>query len=869
MKKLHDLSIKRKFGIVLIPLIVMIICFDFLHIRHDYFDYQDARRLNKAISIGVEINQLVHEIQKERSISVGFQANQGESFYEKLLSQRQVTDSLLNHLYTELRGNHNKELMRNHLQDIQDMKIQFSRLNEVRENVDQHNLETSQIITYFSEINKAALYTVNQLINETRDKAAAQQVHAIIYFLEGKEQASTERALGTYMFSTNKDDKSLTAELAAIIASQEAYVEAFMTISDDESVDFFVKTMQGTVVDEVSSFRSKLFSSNDDTVDPSKWYTVVTQKINALKRVEDFMLDRMSNYTANLATESRNSFFIFLLLDFLIGFITFSLVAMIVFKLIKNVGILEAFTMKFIGGNTNERVQIDTKDEIGQYAKTFNLMLDTITRTQGDLKKEKQKALYMYENIYKKAEVVFENVEQGIFLLDKNLKISNLYSRAVERIFGNKIVANENFCTFMKPRIVQRDFEALEIFMDHLFNAEIDEDILNKLNPLEDVKIFISTNGVVVNKFLKISFTRIFRGETIQSILVTITDNTESVLIQKQMEESEHKKRKDTEYLLNILNVEPRVLQDFISETRRSLKEISEKYEQNPEGNLNGLLEYTFRTLHKIKGNSLSLGIEMISEQIHETEDSIVGLMNQSVTAEMFLTVLYELEEVDHMLIEMKRMHLKVEEIYSKLQTEHRSSAADKLHETIRSGFASLRKLTRKRVDMDLSIHENVHLSDEYTKAVKDMLIQLIRNSLSHGIEEPEDRLALGKRERGQIRVSISKPDYDCLEISYEDDGRGLNLEAIKDRAMDLGLIIPENGETLREDQIVDLIFNGDFSTSAEADKLSGRGKGMGLVKDIADNLNGVLEVDHLKDHYFRIKINLKVLNVSKMEKVA
>ncbi|XOV91673.1 MAG: nitrate- and nitrite sensing domain-containing protein [Bacteroidota bacterium] len=102
MKKLHNLSIRRKFALVLIPLIVTIICFDFLHIRHDFFDYQDARRLNKAINIGIEINHLVHEIQKERSISVGFQANYGQVFESKLSEQRQYTDSLLRNLYFEL-----------------------------------------------------------------------------------------------------------------------------------------------------------------------------------------------------------------------------------------------------------------------------------------------------------------------------------------------------------------------------------------------------------------------------------------------------------------------------------------------------------------------------------------------------------------------------------------------------------------------------------------------------------------------------------------------------------------------------------------------------------------------------------------------
>ncbi len=869
MKQLHDLSIKRKFAIVLIPLVVTIICFDFLHIRHDYYDFQDARRLNKAIDIGVEISHVVHEIQKERSISVGFQANHGKAFKNKLYEQRSRTDSILELLYTELRGQKYKELLVNHRHDLQNMKLQLGRLNELRVQVDDHSLETRQIITYFSEINKAALYTVNQLINETRDKAAAQQVHAIIYFLEAKEYASTERALGTHIFSTLNRSKNISAEFASVIAAQEAYIEAFLTIADQPSAEFYHRIMQGTDIDEVSNFRKKLGESERSGVDPGIWYRVITSKINSMKRVEDFMLEYMHTYTESMAREAKNSFILFLLLDFLIGLITFSLVAMIVHKLIKNVGILEKFTSGFVKGNINNRVKIDTRDEIGHYAKTFNLMLDTISRTQSDLRKEKQKAMYMYENIYKKAEVVFQNVEQGIFLLDKELKISNLYSKSVERIFGNKIIANENFCTFMRPRITQRDYEALEMFMKHLFNPDMDEDVLNQLNPIEEVKIFITTNGVVITRYLRVSFTRITKGQEINNILVTITDDTESVLMQKQMEESEQKKKKDTEYLLNILNIEPDILQDFIAETRASLHEISEKYEQHTDENLNGLLEYTFRIIHKIKGNALSIGIELVSEKIHETEETILALMHASVTADKFLTVLYELEEVDKILVDMNKMHLKVIDVYDKLQSKEQNASNDKLRETIRAGFASLCKFTRKKIDLDLSIDNNIHLSEEYNRSIKDMLVQLIRNSISHGIEEPDERREKGKSDKGKISISIHKPDFDSLVISYEDDGRGLDLGEIKSRALATGLIRPEESEQLKEDQVVDLIFQGEFSTTMNADQLSGRGQGMGVVKAIIKGLNGELKIDFGKHQFFRVVINLKMLNVRKMERVA
>ena len=118
--------------------------------------------------------------------------------------------------------------------------------------------------------------------------------------------------------------------------------------------------------------------------------------------------------------------------------------------LLKDVETLEEFTKKVIGGDLSHRVNIKTRDEIGHYADTFNLMIGEIHKSQMALKKERDKARFLYENIYKQSQVVFENVEQGIFLLNKEHKISRLYSRAMETIFGTKTIAGETLVNFMR-----------------------------------------------------------------------------------------------------------------------------------------------------------------------------------------------------------------------------------------------------------------------------------------------------------------------------------------------------------------------------------------------------------------------------------
>src|SRR5690606_3158642 len=113
-------------------------------------------------------------------------------------------------------------------------------------------------------------------------------------------------------------------------------------------------------------------------------------------------------------------------------------------NLLKNVRTLESFTRKISSGDMSKKVVIDTRDELGQYAKTFNKMVFEIRKSHFELRKQRDKANFMYKNIYGVSLVVFENIQQGIFLLDKDFKISKFHSKAMREIFNNERIAGEN-----------------------------------------------------------------------------------------------------------------------------------------------------------------------------------------------------------------------------------------------------------------------------------------------------------------------------------------------------------------------------------------------------------------------------------------
>ncbi len=866
MKSLYNLSIRKKFALVIVPLIVIILCFDYLQIKHKYFDYKDASRLNKAIVVGIEINHVVHELQKERSISVGFLANGGADFLRDLAAQRRKTDSTIHQFEREIEDPKLSDLIQLHGEDLAHLRNYFAKIKQLRNQVDELDVNTEEAIDYFSDINNIALNTVNELINETRDKSVAQQVHAIIYFLKSKEYSSIERAIGTQAFATSHLDYETYREFTTVVAKQNAFMEAFRTISNEESKEYYNRIVTGPDVEQVERLRALLFENGEFEEDPQYWYDISTNRINGLKRVEDFMSDKIQQYTESIASGANQSFWGFVALDLAIGIIAFFLMTTIVSNLLENVKRLEEYTRKVSSGELESKVQIQTRDELGKYAQTFNIMVDEIKKSQAALKKERDHANYLYENIYKQSEVVFENVQQGIFLLDDQFRISKLYSKAMEGIFDRKKIGGESFTSFMRPLILPRELEALEMFMRHLFNPEMDEAVVNQLNPIEQVKIFTEKNGTVSNKYIKVSFTRIFGKAGIQNIMVTVSDETKSVLLQKHLEEAETKKKQETEQVLSILKIDPSVMRGFLFNSKKTLTQISEKYESNDGEDYSELLDYTFETIHNLKGNASVIGLELMSAKFHEIEEGITQLKGRDIKGKDFLSVLYEIDQADKMLNEMNVMLRKVANIYRTIPSEGQVVSNIMVINTLQKGVETLSEETGKSVNFNINNEDNVVIPEQYINPFRDSMIQLIRNSLAHGIEPASERMAQGKSSKGNIIVDISTTQDDELLVSYKDDGAGLDIDKIKEQAVTRNIISEFEAEKMADDEVPALIFHAGFSTTEKADNVSGRGQGMNLVKSLIEEHNGEFEINFDKGRFFEMVIKLPGVHQSEDE---
>jgi two-component system, chemotaxis family, sensor histidine kinase and response regulator PixL len=126
-----------------------------------------------------------------------------------------------------------------------------------------------------------------------------------------------------------------------------------------------------------------------------------------------------------------------------------------------------------------------------------------------------------------------------------------------------------------------------------------------------------------------------------------------------------------------------------------------------------------------------------------------------------------------------------------------------------------------------------------------DPILHLVRNGFDHGLEFPELRRQQGKPEVGKIRLQAYQQERATV-ISVSDDGKGLDLAKIRQRAVEMGLVSPDQGDRLLESELLDYIFEPGFSTATEVSELSGRGIGLDVVKTQLQSLDGSIKIQSL-----------------------
>lgn len=528
---------------------------------------------------------------------------------------------------------------------------------------------------------------------------------------------------------------------------------------------------------------------------------------------------------------------------------------------------------RFDAGQEDVTVTLTTRDELEDVAESFNTMagklresteklVDSRDKLQASNHALEQRTLELNRSL-QLTNTIMATVQESLLLISPDGKILPGYSAAVEKMFGRSGLEHSPFADLIRDRVTAKTFDLWERFMKVLFNEQKTNHLIPKLNPLKEVEIAIHLpDGRMQTKYFAFSFDRVWENERITFALVTVEDVTSRIALNREIKESAARIERQAELLFGVIHVEPRQLREFIDLSRAGLEEASVSLRD--EGTTAGLapserqaayretIDRLFRTVHRIKGDAALLKVGYYEQKAHDFEDKLQQLRRQTVLdGKDFVPLVLDLSEMMQSFDDMSEVVGRLSAMYGgAAPAKAREPDAELTGTSLAALAQTLAKRQGKSVQFNTTQFSHNLIPAAYQRGIRDALVQMIRNSIVHGVETPSEREALGKDPTGTLQLeSILEGNW--LRIVYSDDGQGLNYERLAQKAVELeatrpgilARLVDSANNQWHIEELNQLIFEPGLSTAAESGIDAGRGVGLDLVKHTVTGWSGQISV--------------------------
>lgn len=428
---------------------------------------------------------------------------------------------------------------------------------------------------------------------------------------------------------------------------------------------------------------------------------------------------------------------------------------------------------------------------------------------------------------------ILDTVNEGLFLLGSDGRIGNQYSASLPTILRRDVKPGEDFFALLKDMVPETTLRTARDYIELLFSGRVRERLMGTLNPLDRIEALVEKpGGGHDTRFLDMQLNRVLVDGKISHLLVTVTDITERVRLERELAAAQRRLKTAGESFLNVLRIEPTELNRFLASTERALLDINEQLKQKPAGHAVSprTIESIFRAIHAVKGEAAVLGIESVESLAHEFEQALAPLRTRErIAGDDLLSLPVHI----HQLLEhLTAMRSGAERATGSSDVPPESAQPQRLTAEIQRLAARIAEDQCKRVRVATELSEFDRLPESARHVLKEIAIQLIRNAVSHGIESPEERARAAKSEEGMITLTLHPAGDDRFELIVRDDGRGVVPQRIRETLIATGRYPAAVVEALDERTLLGKIFEPGFSTAAgTVNRDAGHGVGLDLVK--------------------------------------
>lgn len=529
-----------------------------------------------------------------------------------------------------------------------------------------------------------------------------------------------------------------------------------------------------------------------------------------------------------------------------------------------------------VGAVKFEEADIEFSETISRMAvvsfKNIN-MLNVIEEQNRTLEQKVEERTAMLRQKTNDINNMLQNMHQGIFTIVMGGRVHPEYSRYLETILETGAIA---------------DADVMELLFS---NTNLGSNAVNQVQAAlgavlgEDAMMFDFNRHCLVKeytrtmpngkaKILELDWDPIANEyDVIEKLMVTVRDVTELRGLQAEAE----KQKWELEVIGQILAVSANKFLSFTKDANRFLDENEALIKTTTTASADAVA-ILFRNMHTVKGNARTYGFRSITDAAHEAESTYDKMRKDAATpweADKMLHELYRTRElvqtyemiykeklagggsdgvfVDKVLVDklkgsldkvdgsdVAQLRNAVEKVRSILQAIGTESIPSVLDAIVKS-MPDLAQRLGKEAPHIVIKDNDVRLSAEVVPVLKNVFTHSFRNAIDHGLETPAERKAQGKPDKGTITLEVDQDNNGHIILRMRDDGRGLAINKLKQKAIDKGIF--QSGEQVTDEQLAELIFMSGVSTADNVSDVSGRGVGMDAIRKFVEKVGGKVEI--------------------------
>lgn len=444
----------------------------------------------------------------------------------------------------------------------------------------------------------------------------------------------------------------------------------------------------------------------------------------------------------------------------------------------------------------------------------------------------------------RETDIVLSTVDEGLFIIflrNGLYEVGTQQSAAVRSLFNVESLPLVDLPNALAAYLNPAKQEELKNYLKLLQSPSVRPGMIADLNPLE--LVHTSVGSPAQEKYFQFRFSAVEPGKQNQ-YLVRIKDVTEATLLQQQLAINEKKNEENTHMILSVLHIGPNLLEDFIEGVEIELAIIENILQSDKTaGEVLGRMEDLYRSVHSIKGNASLLDLKILASVAHDFEEKVIAIRGkESVEWSDFIPLALDVAKLQETLAGLKDLLMRLQN-FKQDTAGMTDSAVAAIPQSIKTMVERLAPEYGKAIEVRFANYDATGIPNKFAYILRDIGVQMARNSVAHGIETQQERRAAGKNERGTLTLGLTLAGNAFVFI-ITDDGRSFNFERIRELAMARYGADAETASQWDNRKLIRFIFEPGFSTAETTTLTAGRGMGLDIVRQRIKKVGGELKIN-------------------------